>query len=253
MSTRVRVTNVSTHVGEEILHTLFSFVGRVQSVKHDESDVYEVEFVDARSVRAAEELSGTELGDRAICVTSEDRANASVSSLHAQPLANPSVVASMPHTRPAQHSEISRTIYVGNIASHVTDRDLMSIFSECGPVAYVKMAGDGIQPTRFAFVEFATEECAQKGLLMNGRVVANRPLKVNHSKNSINKQSVVSVKPAQTMASVLPLAGGVHVGGMAWPVLGSANLAQSSEELDRKIALVQKELELKYRSKVFLK
>ncbi|KAJ2502993.1 hypothetical protein GGH96_000592 [Coemansia sp. RSA 1972] len=245
----VRVTNVSTHVSEEILHALFSFVGTVSLIKREdkESGAYDVEFADATSVRAAEELSGTELGDRAICVMSEERLTAQpVLSMHAQPLANPSVVACMPHTQSVHSNEISRTIYVGNISSHVTDRDLMSFFSECGPVAYVKMAGDGIQPTRFAFVEFACVEAAQKGLLMNGRVIADRPLKVNHSKNSINKPVPLPIKQAQTMASVLPLSGGVHVGGLAWPVLGAVH--QSAEELDRKIAQIQKELELKYRT-----
>ncbi|KAJ1858551.1 hypothetical protein GGH12_004033 [Coemansia sp. RSA 1822] len=241
MSTRVRVSNVSGHVSEEILHALFSFVGAVRGVKReDASDAYSVEFADATSVRAAEELSGTELGDRALCVIGEERLTVPVSSMHAQPLANPSVVASMDGLR---SNEISRTIYVGNISSHVTDRDLMQFFAECGRVAYVKMAGDGIQPTRFAFVEFADTESAQRGLLMNGHVVADRPLKVNHSKNSINKPVPVSVGRAQTMASVLPLAGGVHVGGVAWPVLGTT---VQSKDLDRKIAEIQRELESKY-------
>ncbi|KAJ2822323.1 hypothetical protein IWW50_004260, partial [Coemansia erecta] len=63
------------------------------------------------------------------------------------------------HTDPAKAEEISRTVYVGNIASHVTDQMLMDFFtSTCGACAYVKMAGDGMQPTRFAFVEFADVE-----------------------------------------------------------------------------------------------
>ncbi|KAJ1960105.1 hypothetical protein GGI12_003981 [Dipsacomyces acuminosporus] len=135
--------------------------------------------------------------------------NAMVGTAHSMPLANPSVVAMMA-TRPrnlnaipanvaaiihpsilqfdpVKAEEISRTIYVGNIASSVNEQQLMDFFNICGPVAYVKMAGDGMQPTRFAFIEFADIATAQAALQMNGMMLADRPLKVNHSKNAINK------------------------------------------------------------------
>ncbi|KAJ1919734.1 hypothetical protein H4219_001763 [Mycoemilia scoparia] len=130
-------------------------------------------------------------------------------SAHTLPLANQEVVAMMesrPRKReeippsvaanihpsilqfdPAKAEEISRTIYVGNIASTVSAQQLMDFFSQAGPVAYVKMAGDGMQPTRFSFIEFADIASSQAALKMSGAMLADRPLKVNHSKNAINK------------------------------------------------------------------
>ncbi|KAJ1676658.1 hypothetical protein EV182_007743, partial [Spiromyces aspiralis] len=101
---------------------------------------------------------------------------------------------------PIKAEEISRTVYVGNISNVVTDQQLMDFFSSAGPVAYVKMAGDGLQPTRFAFVEFADVTSAQAALLLNGTMLADRPLKVNHSKNAINKppRSLGSLASAYT-------------------------------------------------------
>ncbi|KAJ2037130.1 hypothetical protein H4S03_003170, partial [Coemansia sp. S3946] len=184
------------------------------------------------------------------------------------PLANPSVVAMMNrrpmHAIPAnlasvihpsilqfdptKAEEISRTIYVGNIASNVVEQQLMDFFSACGPVAYVKMAGDGLQPTRFAFVEFADMPIAQAALQMNGMMLADRPLKVNHSKNAINKPPRPAIPPpvmvqvptlaamASLPSSADPMATRVQSGyptpgtGLAWPVLGNVNPAPSEAD-----------------------
>ncbi|KAJ2609567.1 hypothetical protein GGF44_006280 [Coemansia sp. RSA 1694] len=224
-------------------------------------------------------------------------------SAHALPLANPSVVAMMasrPRTLqaipgnlasvihpsilqfdPMKAEEISRTIYVGNIASNVVEQQLMDFFSVCGPVAYVKMAGDGLQPTRFAFVEFADMPTAQAALQMNGMVLADRPLKVNHSKNAINKPPVP--RPAAAGAPLMPsipqvptlaamasqpssadpmagramqaAAGGYQAQqqqqasqpgtGLAWPVLGSVNpVAQQPHVSEADSALARRLREL---------
>ncbi|CAJ0637771.1 10848_t:CDS:10, partial [Entrophospora sp. SA101] len=101
--------------------------------------------------------------------------------------ANPSISPTVAQFDPAKAEEISRTVYIGNINSSISDPELIQFFSACGPVAYVKMAGDPAQPTRFAFLEFATFEGAQAAMLMNGVMLGDRPLKVNHSKNAINK------------------------------------------------------------------
>ncbi|KAI8318977.1 hypothetical protein GQ54DRAFT_266099 [Martensiomyces pterosporus] len=257
-----------------------------------------VEFNDASSVKVATFLSGTEVADRALIITEDTgmpsaanaagRAAGQVAPMaggtaHAMPLANPSVVAMMAaqprnlHAIPAnvaaiihpsilqfdpvKAEEISRTIYVGNIASNVSEQQLMDFFTVCGPVAYVKMAGDGMQPTRFAFVEFADIATAQAALQMNGMMLAERPLKVNHSKNAINKPQrgiqpgvVAPVVPTLAATASLPsnvdpvaaslLAANASVqarlqqaaagaaaapvhhqpgAGLAWPVLGNTN------------------------------
>ncbi|OMJ25707.1 Splicing regulatory glutamine/lysine-rich protein 1 [Smittium culicis] len=104
----------------------------------------------------------------------------------------PPSIAAMIHPAILQHDpvkaeEISRTVYVGNISSTISDQELMDFFGCCGYVAYVKMAGDGSQPTRFAFIEFTTIDAAQTAMSMSGIMLAGRPLKINYSKNSINK------------------------------------------------------------------
>ncbi|CAG8623837.1 10664_t:CDS:2, partial [Paraglomus occultum] len=101
--------------------------------------------------------------------------------------ANPAISPTVAQFDPAKAEEISRTVYIGNINSSISEPELTEFFSTCGPVAYVKMAGDPAQPTRFAFLEFATFEGAQAAMQMNGVMLGDRPLKVNHSKNAINK------------------------------------------------------------------
>ncbi|KAJ2890184.1 hypothetical protein IWW38_004273, partial [Coemansia aciculifera] len=230
-------------------------------------------------------------------------------SAHALPLANPQVVAMMasrPRTLqpalgnhlasvihpsimqfdPTKAEEISRTIYVGNIAANVSDQQVMDFFSVCGPVAYVKMAGDGLQPTRFAFVEFADMTTAQSALQMNGMVLADRPLKVNHSKNAINKPpsagggaagSATAVPPplmtmipqVPTLAAMASLPSSADPmtryhqqmqpltpaqqqpgTGLAWPVLGSINpvahVSEADTVLARRLRELQAQTEAKY-------
>ncbi|KAJ2114254.1 hypothetical protein IW146_003228 [Coemansia sp. RSA 922] len=167
---------------------------------------------------------------------------------------------------PTKAEEISRTIYVGNIASNVVEQQLMDFFSACGPVAYVKMAGDGLQPTRFAFVEFADMPTAQAALQMNGMMLADRPLKVNHSKNAINKPPRPAIPPpvmvqvptlaamASLPSSADPMAVRVQSGyptpgtGLAWPVLGNVNPAPSEADsaLTRRLRELQAQVDAKY-------
>ncbi|KAJ2777060.1 hypothetical protein H4R18_005347 [Coemansia javaensis] len=187
---------------------------------------------------------------------------------------------------PAKAEEISRTVYVGNIAARTTEQELMDFFSACGPVAYVKMAGDGLQPTRFAFVEFAEFATAQAALQMNGMRLADRALKVNHSKNAINKPGASAAaaaaaiassgglaapavasaalllaqqRSAPTLAAVAALPGNVdpaalglqhqRQAGPSWPMLGSAAAAAQAERassLERKVRDLQAQMDEKY-------
>ncbi|KAJ1934724.1 hypothetical protein FBU59_005608, partial [Linderina macrospora] len=164
-------------------------------------------------------------------------------------------------TDASRQEEISRTIYVGNIAALVDERTLLEFFSACGPVAYVKMAGDGLQPTRFAFVEFADQQSAGTALAMNGAALAERALKVNRSKNAINKPLVVmsnqrtggagtaaaggsgmvvvpQMPQVATLAAVASLPSNLDPAnfakpsevseGIAWPVLGKVKPVEDS-------------------------
>ncbi|RUS32157.1 hypothetical protein BC938DRAFT_476131 [Jimgerdemannia flammicorona] len=217
-----KVANISSLVTEQILRQMFQFLGDVEELKFPHGDGLQealVEFKEASSAMTALHLSGTELGDRILFVSANygslsvdssslvspqartfpplgphpnltlrntpvTATTAQVAALRAlNPVINPTVA----QFDPQKAEEISRTVYIGNISSVVTEQELTHHFAACGPVAYVKMAGDPAQPTRFAFLEFATVTGAHAALSMNGLILADRPLKVNHSKNAINK------------------------------------------------------------------
>lgn len=86
--------------------------------------------------------------------------------------------------------EIARTIYVGNIDSRANHNDLVEIFSVCGPIAYIRMAGDGKHPSRFAFIEFLDIEAANKAMSLSGHRLFDHEIKVNRSKKPITKPGV---------------------------------------------------------------
>jgi hypothetical protein len=52
--------------------------------------------------------------------------------------------------------EVARTVYVGNINPTTTPEELMNFFGVCGPITFLRMAGDDVHTNRFAFIEFAT-------------------------------------------------------------------------------------------------
>ncbi|XP_030049068.1 LOW QUALITY PROTEIN: splicing regulatory glutamine/lysine-rich protein 1 [Microcaecilia unicolor] len=94
----------------------------------------------------------------------------------------------MGNVDPSKVDEIRRTIYVGNLNSQTTTAEqLLEFFKQVGEVKFVRMAGDETQPTRFAFVEFADQNCVPRALAFNGVMFGDRPLKINHSNNAIVK------------------------------------------------------------------
>lgn len=94
----------------------------------------------------------------------------------------------MGNVDPSKIDEIRRTVYVGNLNSQTTTADqLLEFFRQVGEVKFVRMAGDETQPTRFAFVEFANQDCVARALAFNGVMFGDRPLKINHSNNAIVK------------------------------------------------------------------
>ncbi|KAJ2156314.1 hypothetical protein GGF46_005270 [Coemansia sp. RSA 552] len=287
MAARIRVSNISKHVETGHLERLFGFIGTLVGIDMAPESAGEarealVEFSDAEDARAALVLGGVELADRALVITEERRVAVPgvmrSGSSHALPLSNPAVVAQLgqrrtkslaglaPHilalipaqilqTDPIKAEEISRTVYAGNISASVSEQELMDVFGGCGPVAYVKMAGDGLQPTRFAFVEFGDVETAQRALLMNGVVVGDRALKVNHSKNAINKPVagpvVVGPRPmAPTLAAMASLpstAAAPLSSGIAWPLLG---VQKPLDGVDQKLRELREKMEDKYETGV---
>ncbi|PVU88889.1 hypothetical protein BB559_005344 [Furculomyces boomerangus] len=194
------------------------------------------------------------------------------SSAHSIPLSNPAVVSKMLseprklepippelaiqinpiilETDPYKADEICRTVYVGNISSMSTDQHLMEFFERAGPVAYVKMSGYINQPTRFAFIEFASIAAAQAALAMSGVVFEGRPLKINFSKNPINKPP----KPGSVSASGVTYTTSILPGDIDQETNrkngtdGNANLAE--DQLMKKIKESQEQLLMKYSNAV---
>ena len=78
---------------------------------------------------------------------------------------------------PARMDEIARTIYIGNVGPTTREEELIQVFSSVGPVAFVKLAGDPSQMTRFAFLEYVDVPSANNALSLNGTVVGGRVLK----------------------------------------------------------------------------
>ncbi len=58
------------------------------------------------------------------------------------------------HKIQAKADEVHRSIYIGNLASCLPENDVIKFFSICGPVTYLRLAGDPTHPSRFAFLEF---------------------------------------------------------------------------------------------------
>lgn len=81
---------------------------------------------------------------------------------------------------------ISNKVFVGNLSFDVTRDELIQAFSAAGKVVDAKVPTDREtgRPRGFAFVEFESEDAAQKSIsLMNGKDLKGRPLRVNEAEN----------------------------------------------------------------------
>jgi RNA recognition motif-containing protein len=75
---------------------------------------------------------------------------------------------------------------VGNLSFDVTRDELIQAFSAAGKVVDAKVPTDREtgRPRGFAFVEFESEDGAQKSIsLLNGKDLKGRPLRVNEAEN----------------------------------------------------------------------
>lgn len=73
-------------------------------------------------------------------------------------------------------------------------------------MAHLKIAADTMgKPTRFGFVEMAEPEQAQAAILLNGSLLADRPLKISKANNSIFKPSNVasSAAPQKDLSEIM--------------------------------------------------
>jgi cold-inducible RNA-binding protein len=77
-------------------------------------------------------------------------------------------------------------VFVGNLSFDVTREELIEAFSAAGRVVDAKVPTDREtgRPRGFAFVEFESDEAAQRCIeQMNGRELKGRPLRVNEAEN----------------------------------------------------------------------
>jgi cold-inducible RNA-binding protein len=75
---------------------------------------------------------------------------------------------------------------VGNLSFDVTREELIQAFSAAGKVVDAKVPTDREtgRPRGFAFVEFESDDAAQKSIgMLNGKDLKGRPLRVNEAEN----------------------------------------------------------------------
>jgi cold-inducible RNA-binding protein len=75
-------------------------------------------------------------------------------------------------------------LYVGNLASNITDTELQRLFAEHGAVGSAQVVRDqhSGQPRGFGFVEMADVEARRAMELLNGKDIEGRPLTVNEAR-----------------------------------------------------------------------
>jgi RNA recognition motif-containing protein len=81
---------------------------------------------------------------------------------------------------------ISNKVFVGNLSFDVTREELIEAFSAAGRVVDAKVPTDREtgRPRGFAFVEYESDEAAQRCIeQLNGRDLKGRPLRVNEAEN----------------------------------------------------------------------
>lgn len=77
------------------------------------------------------------------------------------------------------------TIYVTNFPYHFEEKDLESLFSECGKLVSVRMPSDRmtLKHKGFAFITFDNSRSARKALNINGHKIMDKSLKVSLADN----------------------------------------------------------------------
>eukprot|EP00667_Euglena_gracilis_P006146 EG_transcript_6194 len=78
-----------------------------------------------------------------------------------------------------------RTVYISNVPNGITEFQLQDFFSVVGTAVKVKLCGEDFQPTRFAFIEFASVQECHSAISLTGISLCGRPLKISQSKGAI--------------------------------------------------------------------
>ncbi|KAG2394253.1 hypothetical protein C9374_004017 [Naegleria lovaniensis] len=220
----VYVSNIAPVVNEETLQKFFNFCGEIEmmrSINSSSETKYEIVFFEEASAQKAMKLNGTPMvgfklqivgaappttlstttpttttthqGVAAgLLLEASQESSAKALNPFIQQIGDPNVDNNLVYSTGdvEKDKEIARTVYVGNIDSRANHNDLVDIFSVCGPIAYIRMAGDGKHPSRFAFIEFLDVEAANKAMALSGHHLLDHEIKVNRSKKPITKPGV---------------------------------------------------------------
>ncbi|OED45703.1 RNA-binding protein [Endozoicomonas sp. (ex Bugula neritina AB1)] len=83
-----------------------------------------------------------------------------------------------------------RTLYIGNLAYTAVEEDLEQAFEVFGEIEDIKLMRDREtdRPRGFAFITFEKEAEAEAAMVMDGKEVAGRPLRVNRAKDKQNNK-----------------------------------------------------------------
>ena len=81
-------------------------------------------------------------------------------------------------------SDLARTVFVGNLVSQTTEKDLHDLFLAFGDIKGVELVRDEKRnPKGFGYVDFEEEEDAQEAIFnMDGAEFFGKPLKVQLAK-----------------------------------------------------------------------
>ena len=134
-----------------------------------------IEFRDASSVPAALAKTGTVLGAYPLRVAPSKTAIVPVNRSYLPATAD-------------ERAQCARTVYAANIDRRVTAADVRAFFEGlCGPVAKLRLLGDGGGPhaARIAFVEFESAASAAAALNCSGALLGSLPIRVSPSKTPV--------------------------------------------------------------------
>jgi RNA recognition motif-containing protein len=83
-------------------------------------------------------------------------------------------------------------LYVGNLPFNFTEKDVVSVFSQVGPVDHVKLVTDVFdgRSRGFGFVEMKTEEGAKTAVeQLDGYEISGRNIRVLHAKSQQSERN----------------------------------------------------------------
>mmetsp|Transcript_13316 Transcript_13316/g.14424 ORF Transcript_13316/g.14424 Transcript_13316/m.14424 type:complete len:379 (+) Transcript_13316:93-1229(+) len=84
-----------------------------------------------------------------------------------------------------------RSLFIGDLSVHCTEKDIYAVFQSCGPIESVKVkqAFSHQSHSAYGFVTYMTVESAQRAMdTLQGALLLGRPLKVNWAQRNVGKR-----------------------------------------------------------------